>query len=197
MKKNRALFRCVLFILLLLAAIELLNAQSGTTCLSVGYHSSNAWTTRDDLPDRERIPGIYLGAGHVHTMQHADLRGEVLVSTRGFLSRSVGDTYIHNLFLYLDMPLQISKTLFEKRKMKLYLSGGLTLMYKVLAINLISEIEGIRRIDSGINLAAGIRVGRLGFETGFTQGLINMDLIDGPGYNHTLSIGMNFYLNDR
>jgi len=197
MKNRSTIFRFIFFILLVLAAIELLNAQSSATSFRIGYNSSTVWTNRSDLPVRKNLPGIYLGAAYKYSFTPVELQGEMLISTKGFMAQSVGETYIHNLILYLEMPFCIKKKVIETAHMNIFLSGGLTFMCRILAINLISEIEGIRRFDQGINFGMGIQFGKIALEARYTQSFINMDLIEGPGYNQTFSAGMNFYFKGR
>lgn len=192
MKNTRAILKFIFFILLLLAAMELLRGQQNTSLFRIGYNHSTVWSPRDDQPERIPIPGMYLGAGYTHYFTRAAFRGELLLSSRGFLSQSVGDTYIHNLILYLDLPVGIQKKLAGAGMWDLCFNGGLTLSYKILAINLISEIDGIRSIDPSIFIGPALHFGKLAFELRYNHGLINMDLLSGPAYNRSLSVGIRF-----
>jgi hypothetical protein len=190
-------FKYMLLILLLLTVIELAQCQNNTTGISVGYNTSMVHEFEAPILDHKRMPGIHIGGLYKHTFPTFAIQSELLISSKGYQSNSIGDTYINNLFLYLELPFYIRKNILDKKNFQLYLICGVSVMYKVLAINLVSEIDGVRNFDSGINLGAGIQHGKISLDVRFTQSYINLDLIKPSKFNQTLSVGMNFYFKDK
>jgi len=172
-------------------------AQNSTTGIKLGYNSSKFIGNGITGANHENMPGLNIGGLYNKKLTKFDLQIELLLSTKGYQINSIGNTYISNLFIYLELPVLIRKDIYTTEKLATYVIGGPSIMIKVLCINLVSEIEGIKNFDSGVNLGLGLQYSKISFEVRFNQSFINFDQIEPSKYNQVISFGMNFYFKDK
>ncbi len=179
-------------VLILIATLVM--AQGMSTGITVGYANSN------HLPRNEThtsMPGFQLGGLAQLPLGSWDLQGELRLASKGFIAHSIGDTYLTNLFLYVELPLSLKYELLPSDTWNIYLLGGITARWKVIAINLVSELDGIRSFDAGVHAGLGLRYRKVALEARYDQGFVNFDLIEPGKYHQTLSVGMNFYFREK
>jgi len=181
-------------IIVLILTATLVMAQRMSTGITVAYANSN------HLPRNEAhtaMPGFQLGGLAQLPLGSWDLQGELRLASKGFIVESIGDTYLTNLFLYVELPLSMKYELLPNDIWNIYLLGGITSRWKVIAINLVSELDGIRSFGAGVHAGLGLRYRKVALEARFDQGVVNFDLIEPAKYHQTLSLGMNFYFREN
>jgi len=171
-------------------------SQELITGIKVGYNSSKFTGSGISDTGNESMPGIYFGGIANKSFPNCDLQLELMISSKGYQVKSIGDTHISNLLIYIDLPIMVKKDLYRGNKFGIYLTGGASIMYNILSINLVSELEGIRKFDSGIILGLGTQYSRLSFELRITQSIINFDRVESTKYNQVISVGLNFYFKE-
>lgn len=164
------------------------------TGITVGYNSSNYTPTQQITTN---MPGFRIGGISQLPVSSLVLQSEYLLSSKGFVSQSVGDTRLSNLFLYLELPLSLKYEYLKNEKRHAYVLGGVYAQLKVIAINLVSEIDGIRTFDAGVHMGLGIGFQKIGIETRYEQSFINFDLIDPQKFNRTITVAMNIYFKEK
>ena len=168
-------------------------AQKNVTGIKIGYNSSKFVGSAINGSNHDNMPGFYMGGLFLKKLSKFDLQFEMLLTTKGYQVNSIGDTYISNLLIYLEMPALIRKEILSKNKLGVYVLGGPSFMWKILSINLVSEIDGIKNIDAGAILGLGLQISKLSFEVRLNQSFVNFDLIEPSKYNQVVSVGLNFY----
>lgn len=172
-------------------------AQELITGIKAGYNSSKFTGPGIIDTDNNRMPGINIGGIINKSFPKFDLQSELLISTKGYQINSIADTYISNLLIYIDLPLLIKKNMYVKNNFGAYLTGGLSLMYNILSINLVSELEGIRKFDTGLLFGIGAQYSKVSIELRINQSIINFDKVDPLKYNQVISAGLDFYFKEQ
>jgi hypothetical protein len=190
---NKILITLTCFCFLITTPAE---AQETVTGIKAGYNSSRFVGSAIPDADHLRMPGINFGGIVNKHSQYFDLQFELIISSKGYQVKSIGDTHISNLLVYIDLPIIVKKDLFTGTKFGFYLTGGISIMFNVLSINLVSELEGVRKFDSGILFGLGTQFRRLSFELRITQSIINFDRIEPIKYNQVISAGLTFYFKE-
>jgi hypothetical protein len=172
------------------------NSQEIVTGIKFGYNSSQFTGSAIPDVDHARMPGINFGGIFVKTFRNFDLQFETMISSKGFRIKSIGDTYISNLLIYIDLPVMIKKSIFSNKNFRVFLTGGTSAMFNILSMNLVSELEGIRKFDSGILVGLGTQFSRISFEIRVTPSIINFDRVEPKKYNQVISAGLSFYFKE-
>jgi hypothetical protein len=89
-------------------------AQEFITGIKVGYSTSKFTGSAITNSNHYRMPGINIGGILNKPFRKFDLQSELLISTKGYQINSIGDTYISNLLIYIDLPLLIKKKTFAR-----------------------------------------------------------------------------------
>ncbi|MCK4812477.1 MAG: outer membrane beta-barrel protein [Candidatus Marinimicrobia bacterium] len=186
--------KIMLLSLLVLLSVNLLQANEHTTGMRITYNSSDYLGV---ITDRYPMPGFTLGGLYLQAFPVFDMQVELFLSTKGFQLSSMGDTRLSNLFIYLELPVSVRKEFFKNETWNIYVLGGLSAKFKVLAINLVSEIEGVRMFDAGVHAGLGLRYSKVALEARYDQSFINFDLIEPGKYHQSISLGMSFYFRDK
>jgi len=177
-----------------MAVSGLLLAGNMQTGISLSYNNSN-YIPND--AQNTSIPGFRLGGSAQLPLGLTFVQCELLLSSKGFLSKSIGDTQLTNLFLYVEFPLSLKYELLPSDNWNIYLLGGVSARWKIIAINLVNELEGIRSFDAGLHAGLGLRYEKVALEARFDQSFVDFDLIEPGKYHQTLSLGMNFYFREK
>ncbi|OQX96843.1 MAG: hypothetical protein B6I20_13930 [Bacteroidetes bacterium 4572_117] len=181
----------LLFIIVCFLTINT-NGQNSHTGIKLGYNSS--CVIGNNISGVSNMPGLNIGGFFSYKFSWFYLQPELLISTKGFKTQSVGELYLGNIFIYTEMPILFKKHFLKQKKITPYLIAGPSFMFKVLAINLVSELEGIKIFDTGINLGLGCDIYKTSIELRLNQSIINFDKIDKNKYHQTLSLGVTFHL---
>ncbi|MEA3391450.1 MAG: outer membrane beta-barrel protein [Candidatus Marinimicrobia bacterium] len=192
--KNTYVIKKYILALLIVMTATLVMAQGMSTGITVGYANSNHFPRNET---HTAMPGFQLGGLAQLPLGSWDLQGELRLASKGFIAHSIGDTYLTNLFLYVELPLSMKYELLPNDTWNIYLLGGITARWKVIAINLVSELDGIRSFDAGVHAGLGLCYRKLALEARFDQGIVNFDLIEPQKFHQTLSLGMNFYFSEN
>ena len=181
-------------VIICMAVFGSLLAGNMQTGISLSYNNSN-YIPND--AQNTPIPGFRLGGLAQFPLGLTFVQCELLLSSKGFLAKSIGDTQLTNLFLYMELPFSLKYEFFLSDNWNIYLLGGVSARWKIIAINLVNELDGIRSIDAGLHAGLGLRYGKVAFEARFDKSIINFDLVDPGKYHQTLSLGMNFYFRGK
>jgi hypothetical protein len=172
-------------------------AQENITGMRLGYNSARFTGNSISGTENKNIPGFYIGGFYKKDFSKFDIQTELLLTSKGYKIKSVGDTYLSNVFLYLELPLLLKKDLLSNEKNSLYFIAGPVLMLKVIAINLVSEIEGINNFDSSINVGLEFQHNNISLDLRLNQSFINFDKIEPSKYHQVISFGMSFHLKNK
>jgi len=184
--------RWIKLILILLVCFTALHAMQ--TGIKVGYNVSGIIPVQEEYTN---MPGFRIGGISQLPVNPFHFQCEFLLSSKGFMSKSVGDTRLTNLFLYLQLPLSLKYELPLSDSWNLYALGGCYASLKIIAINLVSEIDGVRGLDAGLHLGGGIRFRKIDIEARYEQSILNFDLIEPQKFHCSFSAGMNFYFKEK
>jgi outer membrane protein with beta-barrel domain len=171
--------------------------QVNVTGMRLGYNSAQFVGNGVKGTENKNIPGAYIGGFYIKDLQKFDIQTELLLSSKGYKMNSIGDTYLSNVFLYLEMPVLLKKDLFKNEKTGLYFVAGPVFMLKVISINLVSEIEGVRNFDLALNIGFELLLNKVSFDLRFNQSFINFDKIEPSKYHQVISFGMSFHLKSK
>lgn len=170
------------FSLILVYAVLLLHSyviaaqRTGDRGLILGFGASS-FTGTDAVVERSKyIPGMAIGFFQEYSFgRHLALGSELTLSTKGSLLASVGDLNMHQVITYVEIPLLSTWIFMPEKRSRLFISAGPTLDIMLLAFNEVGFPEDIKRFDTGIVLAGGIRWSGLRFRFQVNQGLIDLD----------------------
>ncbi len=162
--------------------------------MAVGYNTSNYVPVNNY---HKNIPGFRMGGFAQMPLGKSLFQAELLLASKGFLAESIGDTRLTNLFLYVELPLSIKYEFLPKDTWNIYLLGGFSVGLKIIAINLVTDFDGIRSFDAGVHIGFGARYKKVEFEARFDQSILNFDLIEANKFHQTLSLEMNFYFRGK
>jgi Outer membrane protein beta-barrel domain len=184
----------ILFMVMLTILSGALFAGNMQTGMTVAYNSSNFMPYN---AENSAIPGFRIGGLAQIPLGKSLFQAELQLASKGFLTESIGDTRLTNLFLYVELPLSIKYELLPGNTWNIYLLGGFSASLKVIAINLVSELGGVRAVDAGLHVGLGARYQKVELEARFDQSILNFDLIEPGKFHQTLSMGMNFYFRGK
>lgn len=182
-------------ILIFLSLINQTFCQIKNQCLVIGYNSS--WFTGTSESDSENaaIPGISMGYHcDILSSEIIDLETGIGLTTRGQRMSSIGDIYVRNIFIYLELPVYAKKEFCEGRKIRPFLIAGPSFNANILSFNWTGFINDIRKFDICLISGAGIKINNISLRARYTQGVLDFDLSDSEYSlrNSTLTIEFGF-----
>lgn len=173
----------IVFIISLLSNSLLLFSQLNSE-IYLGYNSSKYLGSSESNIECVNIPGISIGysCDIIHRPAF-DIETGIGITSRGSKLSSIGDSYIRNIFLYLELPV-IAKLHFAKDKViDPYIFSGPSLNAKLLCFNYNGFIDDIRKFDLAISSGAGLNINRFSLRLRYTCGILDFDISD---YNNNL-----------
>ena len=156
-----------------------------------GYNSS--WYRNVNNADENSlsIPGLFLGYQFDLTKEkRVDIETGINISTKGSRLPSIGDTYIENVLVYLELPILAKYELSKGSKLVPFLYSGPSINIKLASLNWTGPINNIRRIDFSIITGCGLRLNKFSLNARYSHGLLDFDLDENSGNlkNSTVSI---------
>jgi hypothetical protein len=142
----------------------------------LGYNSSRF--TGADIPGKgiSSQAGVTLG-GYV-TYEFNDtfsLQQEVLFTFKGSKVNTIGDVWLSNIFLYVEMPVMAKATFLAGHQLRPNVYAGPAVAALVAALNSKGLLEDIRTYDLGLVIGGGVEIWGLSLDLRLTKGLLNFD----------------------
>jgi hypothetical protein len=142
----------------------------------LGYNSSTF--VGADIPGKgiSSQSGLTLG-GYV-SYEFNDmfsLQQEVLFTMKGSRVNTIGDVWLSNIFLYVEMPLLAKVTLLPEPGLRPNVYAGPAVAALIGAFNDVGILEDIRSYDLGFVIGGGVKIWKLSLDLRLTQGLLNFD----------------------
>lgn len=147
--------------------------------INLGYNSSTF--AGNDIPGKgvSSQGGVAIGGFVGYTFnQRFSLRQEVLFTIKGAKINTIGDVYLSNLFMYIELPLLAKMTFLSGQKVQPNIFIGPAFDLTIMATNDVAVLEDIRSYDLGIVFGAGIDVWKISIDVRFNIGLLNFDQSD-------------------
>jgi len=178
------------------------NAQAQTFGVKAGLNlSSMVIKVNDEKADDILMkPGFHLGA--TYEMPFGDMLAfepGLLLSTKGYKMDGDPDDFVFNL-MYVEIPLN-AKTYFDLGGLELYALAGPYLGFGLSGkgkmgddsedVEWGSEKTEANRLDYGLNIGAGVKIGAIEAGIGYGLGLGNMSNADDVSYKHRV-LGVSF-----
>ena len=174
----------IITVLLLLCFINQAFCQVNNQGLIIGYNSSWFTGTTESGSLGVPIPGISLGYHFdILSSDILDLETGIGLTTKGQRMSSIGDIYVRNIFIYLEIPAYAKKVFCEGRKIRPFLIAGPSLNANILSLNFTGFIDDIRKFDVCLHSGIGIKTKHISLRARYVRGLLNFDISD---YDNTL-----------
>lgn len=120
--------------------------------------------------------GLTLGAFVSYELNGTfSLQQEVLFTLKGSKINTMGDVWLSNIFLYLEMPLLAKATFLPESELRPNIYAGPALAVLIGAFNDVGLLEDIRSYDVGFVLGGGVDIWKLSVDLRLTNGLLNFD----------------------
>ena len=100
--------RKILILIIIISCSQKIFCQEKRGGMLFGYNSSWYRNSTDHDNGSLHIPGLFLGY-HIDLFKvgFLDIESGVAISTKGSRLPSIGDTYIRNIFVYIDTNIKI------------------------------------------------------------------------------------------
>ena len=142
----------------------------------LGYSSSQF--VGADIPGKgvSSQPGLTLG-GYVSYEFNGtfSLQQEVLFTLKGSKINTIGDVWLSNIFLYIEMPLLAKATLLPESELRPNVYAGPAVAALIGAFNDVGILEDIKSYDVGLVIGGGVDIWKLSLDLRLTNGLLNFD----------------------
>jgi hypothetical protein len=142
----------------------------------LGYNSSKF--TGADIPGKgiSSQPGVILGGYATYEFNNTfSLQQEVLFTFKGSEVNTIGDLWLSNIFVYVEMPLMARATFLADSRLRPSVYAGPAVAALVAAFNDTGLLEDIRSFDLGFVIGGGVDIWELSLDLRLTQGLLNFD----------------------
>jgi len=161
----------------------------------LGYNSSTF--VGADVPGKgiSSQPGVTLGGYVTYEFNNTfSLQQEVLFTSKGSKINMIGDVWLSNIFLYVEMPLLAKATFLAEHRLRPYVYAGPAVAALVAALNSKGLLEDIRTYDLGLVIGGGVEIWKLSLDLRLTKGLLNFDQsASGIDLKHqTISVMMGY-----
>jgi len=188
--------RSITILLLLLIAQPLqVKAQSQSsnqrTGIAIGYTSSTFVGGETPGKGLKRMPGFMIGGILEYRIgERLAMHSEALLLTKGGQVNTVGEFYLPNSFIYLQIPLSLRLAFYPGKSVQPFLLGGPVIGFKILAFNSVGVLDDVQNLDIGLNLGGGVSFGKIQFEIRFDRSLRSFDASAEQSElkNHTMAI---------
>jgi hypothetical protein len=144
--------------------------------MKLGYNSSRF--TGADLPGKgvDSQSGLALGGYVTYEFTETfSLQQEVLFTLKGSKVNTIGNVWLSNIFLYVEMPLLGKATFFPENRLRPNVYAGPAVAALIGAFNNTGLLEDIRSYDLGFVVGGGVEIWKLSLDLRLTRGLLNFD----------------------
>ena len=144
--------------------------------LLFGFNSSTFTGSDQTLEDNCYLPGVTIGMYQVVDLSaRFFLEQDLSFTTKGSRLRTIGDLYLHQVVIYMELPLLAGWNINPGNKATAFLSVGPTIGLLLLAFNEIGFPEETARFDMGAQLGIGLSWERFRIGLHVNQGLLDQD----------------------
>jgi hypothetical protein len=169
--------RAIICSLVLIASTVGATAQ-GFSALGakLGYNSSRF--VGADIPGKgiSSQSGLTLGGYATFELNETfSLQQEVLFALKGSKVNTVGDVFLSNIFLYVEMPLLAKATFLADSWLRPNVYAGPAVAALIGAFNNTGLLEDIRSYDLGFVIGGGVEIWKLSLDLRLMNGLLNFD----------------------
>lgn len=144
--------------------------------LKLGYNSSIF--SGKDIPGKgvSSQPGLILGGFVSYKLNDLlSLQQEVLFTTKGSKINIIGDIYLSNTFVYLELPFLAKATFLREYWLRPNIYVGPAVAVLITAFNDRYFLDDIRSFDLGFVIGVSFEVWRVSLDFRLTKGLLNFD----------------------
>ena len=166
----------IAFLLFFFLSAKLIAGEFSGWGLKLGYNSSIF--TGEDIPGKgvSSQPGLAIGCFICYEFDPMfSIQQEVLFTTKGSKINTIGDIYLSNTFVYLELPFLVKATFLPECWLKPNIYAGPAVDILITAFNDRYFLDDIRSFDLGFVIGIGFEVWRVSFDFRLTKGLINFD----------------------
>jgi len=166
----------IIFLLFFFLSARLIAGEFSGWGLKLGYNSSIF--TGEDIPGKgvRSQPGLMFGGFISYKLNDLlSLQQEVLFTTKGAKINTIGDIYLNNTFVYLELPFLAKATFLKDYWLRPNIYLGPAVDVLITAFNDNYFLDDIRSFDLEIVLGAGFEFWRVSLDFRFTKGLLNFD----------------------
>jgi hypothetical protein len=103
------------------------------------------------------------------------LQQEVSFTTKGSKINTIGDIYLSNIFVYLELPFLVKATFLTEYRLKPNVYVGPAVSLLILAYNDNYFLDDIRSFDLEGVVGVGFEVWKISLDLRLTKGLLNFD----------------------
>ena len=142
----------------------------------LGYNLSTF--TGVDIPGKgvSSQSGVTLGGYATYEFNNTfSLQQEVLLTFKGSKVNTIGDVWLSNIFLYVEMPLMLKASILEDSRLRPNVYAGPAVAALAAAFNSKGLLEDIRTYDLGFVIGGGVEIWGLSLDLRLTKGLLNFD----------------------
>jgi hypothetical protein len=142
----------------------------------LGYTSSKF--VGADIPGKgiSSQPGLILGGYVTYEFNNTfSLQQEVLFTFKGSKVNTIGDLWLSNIFIYVEMPVLAKATFLEDHGLRPNIYAGPAVAALIGAFNSTGLLEDIRTYDLGLVIGGGVEIWKLSLDLRLTNGLLNFD----------------------
>jgi hypothetical protein len=169
--------KAILFSLALIASTVGAAAQgfSGLGA-KLGYNSSTFVGANTPGKGISSQSGLTLGGYVTYEFNETfSLQQEVLFTLKGSKVNTIGDVWLSNIFLYVEMPLLAKATFLPESELRPNVYAGPAVAALIGAFNNTGFLEDFRSYDFGLVIGGGVGIWELSLDLRLTKGLLNFD----------------------
>lgn len=169
--------KAILCSLALIASATSADAQ-GFSGLGAKLGYSSSQFVGADIPGKgvRSQSGLTLGGYVSYDFNNTfSLQPEVLFTLKGSKINTIGDVWLSNIFLYIEIPLLANATLLPESEVRPNVYVGPALAVLIGAFNDVGFLEDIRNHDVGLVVGCGVDIWKLSLDLRLTKGLLNFD----------------------
>lgn len=167
--------KIVTFLFIFLSS-KLIAGEFSGLGLKLGYNSSIF--TGNDIPYKGVCsqPGLLLGGFVSYKFNETfSIQQEILFTTKGSKINIIGDIYLSNTFVYLELPFLAKANFLKEYWLKPNIYVGPAAAVLITAFNDRYFLDDIRSFDLGFVIGVGFEVWRVSLDFRLTKGLLNFD----------------------
>ena len=165
--------------------------------LVLGLSASNFAGSEAAAAENKFIPGFSLGFYQDFIFNHRySLETGLLLTSKGSRLNAVGDLYLHQVLIYLEIPVLAECKLIIREKFSLHVAGGAYMGLKLIAFNEVGFPNEINGLDAGVDVGLGVRFRHFSYRIDVKRGFLNVDKGEPPvnykNLTFSLLVGISF-----
>lgn len=163
-------------LVLLSCNLSMSAGESSSLGVKLGYNSSRF--TGADIPGKGVSYQSGLTIGGFVSYKFDDmfsLQQEVLITIKGCKINTLGDIYLNNFFVYLELPFLAKASFLTEYWLRPNIYVGPAVAVLITAFNDRYFLDDIKRFDLGVVIGVSLEVWRVSLDLRLTKGMLNFD----------------------